>query len=375
MNRYERLAVMFIIIAIFMVYASKRWPKVMSYIQKMSGYVVKSQSVLSERGWAWNLLVTIVQVSMYVTAAFVIFDLTEIVFRLVEIGLLKIFSHFDLPKAAISDSWIFSITFTGYMTLRFIAYSYKWFTGMVPEFMALITVNQFTGELRKYRTGSFRKMPWEVAKPSMYFLLELITIECEVNCPTKNGGVAAITLATSYKPDFDHLDTYAQVDEVTIGTGLIDGAKAITTQKIGQTRTDMVTDTLSIIRTEVDAKYGSQHVDDLEKKFGIEFEIMNVAGVEFSKKTQETLDTAFATETLLKGHENNPAMRNDILALQTGGKVNKEVMEIKAEGFDNLGPIAGMLLPLLPTAVQSAFRKAQNKGGKGQGPNPQPNTP
>jgi len=315
-----------------------------------SGFILWRQKLnptFSRDTRLWYWFVTVFQISCYGMITFDAYNLSQWAFRLFELAVAEIFGFFGWHSPAANFSWVFSLVLSAYVLLQVMAKTYKWFTLYVPQYMAAITVNQISGERRKYKAGSYRKMPWEAEDYSLYFSMELISVDIPARFPTQNGGVATNTISVRYKPNFEMLDTYAQVDEVTVATGMADGAKIIATRIIGTTPTRAVTSKLQEIRDAVDAEYGPKNTDPLEKSFGIDFDSIGFSDLVFSKETQETLDTMFSTESLLDAHKGNPAMRNDILALQTKGKVNKDIKEIKLDFSEGVSKELGALLKFL----------------------------
>jgi hypothetical protein len=282
---------------------------------------------------------------------------------LLENGITFILANFGLPGWEFHLVWPFSLVVGVVITTRVLKHTYRWFIVNIPEFMALILVNLFGGGFRKRGTGLTVMWPWEQVRDDMWFILEVITVTFGMKCPTSDGGEVEPEGLLRYQVSMERLETYAGVDEASIGLSFIGGAQRVLTQKLATTETDKIAPALPEIQTDITAVYQNKdHVDELESQTGVDFVSVEIPRFKFGTDTQKTLATNLFEKKNLKGRSEEE--RNDVLTVHTGGKVEKKINQVHVTGLDGLLVLIAKMFGATPEDLRKRLAGGDEKPGK-----------
>lgn len=263
------------------------------------------------------------------------------------------------------------------VTVWFVRKTYRIFMVKVPEFVLLLLVNAFGGNFRRVKTGLNLKFPWEEVRDDLWILMEVVAVTFNLTCPTKDGGEVTVSGIYRYKPSEAEgkVETYASINEDSIGDALVGGAMAEMTRVIGGMETSKVAESLKAIKDALDSIHGDlKHDSKDEKTLGVDFIDITVSKIEFANRTRKTLDILFEAETLFK--DKDADQRSDILAMGDHITKNMDIKEIKLtlNGLKDLPPEIVQALSTAGPALAAYFgasagnqRTKQHKQGQQQG--------
>jgi hypothetical protein len=262
---------------------------------------------------------------------------------------IRIQSKLSESEFKLSWTWLVSLYFSLLVTLMVVQKTYRWFFVNVPEFMALITVNYFDGALRKMESGLHLKYPWEQIKKSMWFTLEMISVVFKDDYPTKDGGVVEIAGVFRYRANFKRLERYASIDETTIGAAILNDAKRLMSERIGQTRTEDIASKLQEIKKQIEETY--QATDNpLEKSLGIDFEDISIGTFAFGTETRNALD-ALLKRKLVLDEAKDPTGALILLGKENVSRHENKVTVAAEGGLKGADPVVLTAMAAMTTAL------------------------
>ncbi len=210
----------------------------------------------------------------------------------------------------------------------------KRFWVFVPQYVALVTVDFFTGKFRTYFTGTNPLFPQEIVDPDNFVSLDLITVPFTLLCVATDGGVAKVTGILQYLVNRLQAHIYIGVDEENIVKAFITLAYNRITEKIAdketlQVRTKEVLDDIDdhVGKLCRSGEHGEKEAADLENMFGVIFKNLIIGNVSYAAETQKTLDTRYNI-SMLSGQKD--VSDNNLILLDK--KTDKKIYTIKLEG-------------------------------------------
>lgn len=276
----------------------------------------------------------LVAIVLYAATAWAAYRLSIFGIERIEDGVEAVLVKFNQPRFELMGAHWLAIALSIAFTIALMKSTIHWFIINVPEFMALITINYITGAKKKLGEGLHAKLPWQQVKRHMWFVMEVIGVKFTGVFPTKDGGRAKVTVVFRYKPDFEHLETYAEIDEATLGEVIIGDAKRVMTEEIATASTREVPTKLPSIRQKIEQDYGDdKHKNIIERQLGINFMGLAASEFEFEAATQAILDASLKVEMVLeKGLSDREQATRLVVLGEKNVKIEDKTFTIRGDG-------------------------------------------
>lgn len=233
------------------------------------------------------------------------------------LGVVAVINFVTHQFGAFENRGIITFLISALLWVAFAVWASSWFYITVPEYIGWVTVDLLSGKKRIYPdaskgegAGTYITLPTELKKKKNRIDLEGTTVPIDIVVSVSDGGRFKVSGSFRERPRLIWLDRYIGVDKSTIQTGFADAFVTPIARRIQKDDTGKPRDTVQAltvigaieaeIKTAFEGTASQPHDDELEKKWGVEFDNLFIK-IEPTEETLKQLEKSLAATSLARG--------------------------------------------------------------------------